>query len=165
MTFPKAVFVAGAPSVLRLLLAGLALVAQLAGAADLTRDETRAIRAVIQAQLDAFEADDAKRAFSYASPGIQQQFGTAEHFMAMVRGQYAVVYRPASVSFLQPQRIDGQVTQGVRMTDATGAAWLVVYLMEQQRDRSWRIAGCQAAQTAARTAARPQAASTAVASS
>ena len=127
------------------------LVARAVPAADLTQGETRAIRAVIEAQLDAFEADDAKRAFSYASPGIQQQFGTPEHFLAMVRGQYGVVYRPASVSFLQPQRVDGAVSQGVRMTDAAGVSWLVLYLMEQQRDKSWRIAGCEAVPATART--------------
>jgi hypothetical protein len=143
-------------SFLRLLSIVVLLLARAAVAADPTQDEARAIRAVVQAQLDAFKADDEKRAFSYASPGIQQQFGTAEHFMAMVRRQYAVVYRPASVAFLEPQRIDGQVRQPVRMTDAAGTSWLVLYLMEQQRDRSWRIAGCQATQQAVRTAASPR---------
>ena len=142
---------------LRRLLLLLVLVAPAVPAADLTAEEARAIRAVVQGQLDAFKADDAARAYAYASPGIQQQFGTAEHFMAMVRGQYPMVYRPASVAFLQPQRVDGQVTQAVRMTDAAGASWLVVYLMEQQRDKRWRIAGCQAVPQAARTARRDQA--------
>jgi hypothetical protein len=142
------------PTALRLLWVCLALLlfARSAAAADLAADDARAIRAVVQAQLDAFKADDARRAFSYASPGIQQLFATPERFMAMVQGQYPVVYRPASVAFLQPQRIDGQVSQAVRMTDAGGASWLVMYLMEQQPDRSWRIAGCQAVQSSARTA-------------
>jgi hypothetical protein len=122
-----------------------------APAADLTQDESRAVRAVIQAQLDAFKADDAKRAFSYASPGIRQVFVTPERFLAMVREQYPVVYRPASVSFLQPQRIEGEVSQVVRMSDSSGVSWHVVYRMEQQPDKSWRIAGCQAVQARART--------------
>lgn len=127
-------------------------IASAASAAELTADDTRAVRAVVQAQLDAFKADDARRAFAHASPGIQKLFGTPEHFLAMVRTQYPVVYRPASVSFLQPQRIEGEVSQSVRMTDAKGTSWLVVYVMEQQPDKSWRIAGCHAVQASARTA-------------
>jgi len=122
-----------------------------ATAAELAPDEAKAIRAVVQAQLDAFRADDSKRAFSYASAEIQQMFVTPAKFLAMVRDRYPVVYRPASVSFMLPQRIDGQVSQVVQMTDSKGLSWLAVYLLEQQPDKSWRISGCQTVQTTART--------------
>ena len=80
----------------------LALAPALAGAPGISDADARAVRAVIEAQLDAFKRDDAARAFSYAAPGIRNAFGTAEKFMAVVREQYAVVYRPRSVSFEAP---------------------------------------------------------------
>ena len=114
-----------------------------AHAAGVSAADEKAIRAVVQAQLDAFAADDANRAFSFAAPSIREMFGTADRFMAMVRTGYPVVYRPASVAFLKPELIDGEVIQGVRMTDANGASWLAVYQMQRQPDKSWRIGGCQ----------------------
>jgi len=105
---------------------------------------------VIEAQLDAFKRDDAARAFSYAAPGIRATFGTPENFMAMVREEYAVVYRPSSLSFDVPMMAGGELVQPVRMTDAAGRAWLALYPMEKQPDGSWRINGCQLARLPAR---------------
>ena len=107
--------------------------------------DVRAVRSLIEAQLAAFASDDAGRAFSFAAPAIQTMFENPDRFLAMVRESYPVVYRPASVSFLQPQWIDGKLIQRVQMADAAGAPWLVVYEVERQADRSWRIAGCVAA--------------------
>jgi Domain of unknown function (DUF4864) len=104
--------------------------------------DTRAVRAVVEAQLAAFAADDAKRAFSYAAPSIREMFGTPERFVAMVRSGYPVVYRPTQVNFLQPVWIEGQLVQGVHLSDAEGALWLAVYRLERQPDKSWRISGC-----------------------
>jgi len=106
-------------------------------------DDARAVRAVIESQLDAFRKDDAERAFSLAAPGIRQTFGTPEKFMHMVRSSYAVVYRPTSVAFEAPVAIDGEIVQPVRMTDAEGRAWIAVYPMQRQPDGSWRTNGCQ----------------------
>jgi hypothetical protein len=69
-------------------------------------------------------------------------FGTPDRFMEMVRTGYPVVYRPASVVFLDPQSVEGQLLQGVHLTDASGVLWLAVYRLERQPDNSWRIAGC-----------------------
>src|SRR3954469_6769967 len=80
--------------------------------------EARAVRAVIEAQLDAFQHDDAERAFSYAAPDIQKAFRTPARFMEMVRTSYAVVYRPHNVVFEPAADIDGDVYQPVRMTDS-----------------------------------------------
>ena len=104
--------------------------------------DTRAAKAIVSAQLDAFASDDAKLAFSYAAPAIRSMFGTPERFLAMVRGGYPVVYRPAAVTFLLPLRAEGQLFQGVHLTDAAGALWLATYRLERQPDGSWRIAAC-----------------------
>ena len=120
-----------------------ALVSFAAVAGDISPSDARAMRAIIEAQLDAFRQNDAKRAFSYAAVGIQEVFGTAESFIEMVRTSYPVVYRPNSVQFDPPVIIDGQVVQPVRMTDAEGRAWLAIYPMQRHPDGGWRINGCQ----------------------
>lgn len=112
--------------------------------------DARAVRAVIEAQLEAFRRDDAPRAFSYATPGIRETFGTPEKFMAMVREQYAVVYRPRSVSFEDPLIAGEDLVQPVRMTDGYGHSWMALYPMARQPDGSWRINGCHLARLPAR---------------
>ncbi|MFL6566411.1 MAG: DUF4864 domain-containing protein [Burkholderiales bacterium] len=112
--------------------------------------EVRAVRAVIEAQLEAFRRDDAARAFSYAAPGIRESFGTPEKFMAMVREQYAVVYRPRSVSFEEPLMVGEDLVQPVRMTDGYGHAWMAIYPKAKQPDGHWRINGCHLARLPAR---------------
>jgi len=126
--------------VLALLLIPLVVQAQPVPSAD-----AQAVRKVVEAQLQAFQRDDAERAFAYATPGIREQFGSAERFMEMVRSSYAVVYRPRSVTFRPPVRVGPDLAQPVRMTDEEGHAWLVVYPMERQADGSWRINGCELA--------------------
>lgn len=120
-------------------------------AAGLSEARQRAVQLVVQAQLDAFGADDAPRAFSYASQGIRNLFGTPEQFMAMVRSSYPVVYRPASVRFLKARPDGGAVLQPVQMNDADGQSWLAIYRLELQKDKTWRIAGCVLAQGSAQS--------------
>ena len=122
-------------------LAGL-LLSVSALAAPMAAQDVKNVRSVIQAQLDAFAADDAAKAFSYAAPNVRKSVVSAEHFMAMVRGHYAVVYRPASVAFMQPERDGNLVVQPVQMSDAEGVAWLAVYTLQQQKNKQWRITGC-----------------------
>ncbi len=112
--------------------------------------DTKAVRAVVEAQLDAFAADDAKRAFSYAAPALREMFGTPDRFMAMVRGGYPVVYRPASVTFLNPEWVQGQLVQGVHFTDSSGVLWIATYRLERQSDKAWRISGCEVLQSTGR---------------
>ena len=112
-------------------------------ATPLSDAEVAAVRAAVQGQLDAFAANDAAKAFSFAAPNVRNRMGTAERFMAMVRAGYPVVYRPASVGFLVPQRLaDGTVVQRAQMTDARGEAWLAVYTLQRQKNKAWRISGC-----------------------
>ena len=123
-----------------LLGAACAAPAQPLGAADVS-----AMRQVIEAQLEAFSRDDSEGAFSLASPGIRERFGSAETFVRMVREQYAVVYRPASRAFLRPVVEDGTVIFPVQLSDRDGGVWVALYTM--QRDGGeWRIAGCQLVQ-------------------
>ena len=121
-----------------------------AAAADVTRKDAEAIRAVVSEQLDAFARDDAPRAFALATDGIRARFGTAEAFIAMVRAEYPVVYRPRNIEFDQPVVIENEIMQPVRMIDAEGAAWVALYPMARQPNGLWRINGCQLARLGGR---------------
>jgi hypothetical protein len=99
------------------------------------------IRAVIAAQMAAFERDDGTAAFAYASPGIQAGLGTPERFMAMVRESYTPVYRPSRWSFGETVVADGTHAQVVFLTGRDGARQVALYIMERQADGSWRIGG------------------------
>lgn len=125
-------------------LLGAALLAFAVGAAaqDLERHEVGAMQRVIDAQLEAFARDDEQQAFSLASPGIQERFGTAATFVRMVREQYAVVYRPASRAFLRPVVEEGTVIFPVQMSDRAGRVWVALYTMQRVAGE-WKVAGCQ----------------------
>ena len=114
-------------------------------AAPASAADTQAVRRVIQSQLNAFAADDATRAFSYAAPEIRTQFGDADHFMAMVRAGYPMVYRPGAVSFFKPELISGVMVQMVKFSDLDGAEWVATYRLQRQRNKSWRISACEVA--------------------
>jgi Domain of unknown function (DUF4864) len=123
-------------------------------ATTLSAQDEKAALAVVQAQLAAFAADDATKAFSYASPQIQKAFGTPKNFLAMVRQQYPVVYRPAATAFFKPETHGGGVLLRVQMTDANAAQWLAVYSLQKptQKSQPWRIAGCMVVANTARSA-------------
>lgn len=110
--------------------------------AALGESDRRAIRGVIEAQLDAFARDDGEAAFSRAAPGIRAKFGDAGTFMAMVRAAYAPVYRPRETRFLDLDVSGALPVQRVLVVDSAGAAFLAHYPMQRQPDGAWRIAGC-----------------------
>jgi hypothetical protein len=140
------------PGEMRRLLAALVLaLAPIAASTQsvLPDADVRALREVIEAQLDAFRKDDAPRAFSYATEGIRERFGNADTFLQMVRASYPVVYRPRTVTFEEPLVVQGEILQPVRMTDADGRSWLALYPMERDAAGAWRINGCRLARLAA----------------
>lgn len=111
-------------------------------AQELSVADESAIAAVIQQQLEAFQADDAELAFSFASPNVQDKFQTAEQFMTMVKAEYETVYRPQSVNFEEIGWIRGKPIQAVTILGPSGEWMTAYYQMEQQTDQTWRIAGC-----------------------
>ncbi len=100
------------------------------------------IRAVIEAQLRAFRADDGAAAFALASPDIQRLFGDPDRFMAMVRSGYQAVYRPRSHEFRDLAPEGDRLVQRVLLVGPDGVPVVAAYLMERQPDGSWRIDGC-----------------------
>ncbi|MFK7941037.1 MAG: DUF4864 domain-containing protein [Roseovarius sp.] len=100
-------------------------------------DET-AIRSVISDQIEAFQADDFAKAFTYASPKIQGLFGNAENFGTMVRQGYPMVWRPAEVQFLGTEMEGGRLWQNVMIRDATGRVHVLGYEMITG-ENGWKI--------------------------
>ena len=110
--------------------------------AGVTARDRSTIHAIIESQIAAFRRDDAAAAFSYAAPTIQQKFGDAETFLAMVKQAYRPVYRPREVSFRELVFERGGLVQRVYVIGPDGSLVLAHYTMSRQRDGTWRISGC-----------------------
>ncbi|HVM83436.1 MAG TPA: DUF4864 domain-containing protein [Candidatus Binatia bacterium] len=109
---------------------------------QLAMHDQQAIRQVIEAQLTAFQHDDGSKAFGYATPAIQQKFGDAANFMAMVKSGYPAVYRPRSVAFDKLVDTEFGPDQILQVIGPDGVAYTAHYIMQKQPDGSWMINGC-----------------------
>ncbi len=110
--------------------------------APLAASDRAAIRKVIEDQIAAFRRDDGETAFGFASPGIRDQFGSADNFMDMVKSGYAPVYRPKKVDFGALEVDSGTILQHVFLVGPDGQLVEAIYFMEREADGSWRISGC-----------------------
>jgi hypothetical protein len=123
------------------LIAGVIPSAQ-ADDAPLAKAEWQAIKKVISQQLAALRAGDGVKAFSYATPGIQAQFGDAGNFMAMVRNAYSPLLDARYDEFLEGAVIDGVIVQPLRLIARDNTVLVALYTMERQKRGGWRISGC-----------------------
>ena len=120
-----------------------------ARAAPLSAADETSVRAVVEGQLAALASDDAGKAFSFAAPNVRESIGTAARFMAMMRAHYPAIYRPASTAFIRPEAFGepgdqgDQAMQRVHLLDSEGNAWMAIYSLQRQRDKTWRITGCR----------------------
>ncbi len=99
------------------------------------------VQAVIAAQMEAFKRDDGEAAFSFAAPAITEMFHTPEIFMEMVRQQYAPVYWPHYVEYLEPIAVGNQFMQPLILTGENGVTVLARYALSRQASGDWRIIG------------------------
>jgi len=104
------------------------------------RAQSENITDVIRSQVEAFQADDLERAFSFASPMIKGMFGNPERFGAMVERGYPMVWRPADVMFGPLRTINGRNVQIVFFTDQSGRVFEASYEMIETAD-GWQING------------------------
>jgi hypothetical protein len=121
---------------------GTILGVALPAAAQLSPSDQTAIREAIEGQVEAFRRDDGAAAFGFASPNIQNMFGSSETFMDMVRQGYRPVYRPQVFEFREIVTLHGMPTQKVHVVGPDGRPVTAFYPMAQQPDGSWRIEGC-----------------------
>lgn len=106
-----------------------------------------AIHEAVQSQLDALSNDDAAGAFELATPEKRLLIGSPDNFLRLIKEQYNPIYRYQRVLFSKPQIIDGDAIQMVHVTDGDSHVWLAIFWMQQEKDRSWKIDGCQLLQT------------------
>jgi hypothetical protein len=127
-------------------LVGMALAAvslqMKARAESLTASDVQQVQAVVMAQFKAFSEEDADAAFATATPEVRKSVGDPRRFMALVRGNYPMVYRPAGFGFLAPAVDKDHVVQLVAIRDGDDKTWLALYTLERQPDNTWRIGGC-----------------------
>ena len=130
---------------LALLAAGTALFQNIERPVPLAQSDME-IRHVISQQIQAFRNDRHAAAFGMATPELQDQFGTPDDFIDMVRQHYRPVYRAQNHDFLGPAKTVAahreMRIQRVFITDDRGAAHQARYIMQKQPDGSWKIAGC-----------------------
>lgn len=140
---------------MRRLLATVTFLAGLAGpwwtnavAIDgISTDDARAIHAAVQSQLEALSKDDAARAFELATPEKKMLIGSPDNFLRLIKEQYSPIYRYQRVLFSEPQILDGDAIQVVRVTDGYSRVWVAVFWMQQGEDGAWKIDGCQLLET------------------
>ena len=118
------------------------------GQAAWAEDPAAAIRQVISDQIEAFEADDFATAFTFASPGTREMFGTPGRFGEMVREGYPMVWHPGDLRFSDLAERDGRTVQRVLVTDAAGALYVLEYEMVKG-EQGWRIDGVRLLQEGA----------------
>ncbi len=114
---------------------------------SLSDDAQAEIRSVVQQQLFAIDQGDADMAFAFASPGVQEAFGTSDRFLFMVRRGYSALYKPRHVEFLDLTIVNGETVQPVRLVAQDGSVEVALYEMQRQEDKQWRINGCDIAQS------------------
>lgn len=100
------------------------------------------IQQTIQLQLDAMAQDDFALAFRYASPTIQDMFGTPAQFEAMVRQGYPMVVAPREVRMLELRTVAGNLWQRVLVVDQNGITHLLDYMMVEAAG-GWQINAVQ----------------------
>ena len=111
-------------------------------ATGLTRSDETAMRALIEAQIAAMQADDWPGAFAVASPDLQAQYGTPDALRDDVTAHYAPLPAIASVEFIDIVTFRGLRTYRVTLADGNGLTTTAYYLVRRLDDGSLRIAGC-----------------------
>ena len=108
-------------------------------AQDLPFDESAAIIAVVQAQLEAFAVDDAETAFEMASDETKAVVGSPQALLGVVREWYPALYRPQKAEFSSAEVMGGNALQEVTITDDNGVVWIAIFLMTLDDHASWKI--------------------------
>ena len=112
----------------------------------LAADEQTDIQNTISNQLEAFASDDFTEAFTHASPGIKDIFGSVDNFSRMVKKGYPMVWRYNNFQFLKLEETPQGYSQIVRITDKKDELFLLKYFMKNISG-VWKISGVTIIQT------------------
>ena len=106
----------------------------------LAADEQTDIQNTISNQLEAFASDDFTEAFTHASPGIKDIFGSVDNFSRMVKKGYPMVWRYNNFQFLKLEETPQGYSQIVRIIDKKDELFLLKYFMKNISG-IWKISG------------------------
>ena len=112
----------------------------------LAADDQTDIQNTISNQLEAFASDDFTEAFTHASPGIKDIFGSVENFSTMVKKGYPMVWRYDNFQFLKLEETPQGYSQTVRITDKKAELFLLKYFMTNISG-IWKISGVSIVET------------------
>ena len=112
----------------------------------LAADEQTDIQNTISNQLEAFASEDFTEAFTHASPGIKDIFGSVDNFSRMVKNGYPMVWRYNNFQFLKLEETPQGYSQIVRITDRKDQLFLLKYFMKNISG-VWKISGVTIIQT------------------
>jgi hypothetical protein len=127
---------------MKMVRAGAVAITLLTGAASAEDLTAASSRAIVERQFDAFERDDGEAAYALAAPTIKQMFDDADHFMAMVRGHYAPVYRHRSAEFGAFKEEGDEASLEATLVDNDNVVWTALYSFRRVPNGDWLISGC-----------------------
>ena len=128
-----------AAAVLLSILVSTSAVAGPVDAADKT-----AFRTLIDGQIAAFRAGNARAAFEVVDPDLKLKFGDAERFLEVVRVGYRPVYAPKSYRFGHTIELEGpnEAGQWLHVVGPNNEPVDALYLLERQPSGEWKTSGC-----------------------
>lgn len=99
-------------------------------------------RAVVADQLDAFARDDAATAWRLTAPEMRRKFGSAAHFIGVVKARYGPIHSHRSVDFGPAAQKGDEIGLVVTLVDDDNVVWSALFLLSKQGDGEWRTANC-----------------------
>lgn len=106
------------------------------------QEDAAAVQKVITGQVEAFRANDPEAAFSFASPNIQRLMkDDSDRFITMVKSGYPMIFAPVDYSFEELAQAGGRTVQPVIFTGFDLQPVRALYVMQKQKDGTWRIGG------------------------
>lgn len=110
-------------------------------------------QAIISEQIAAMKAQDATKAYSFASPGIRGLFPDENRFFAMVQKNYDAIFHAGNYAFGRSKLVGAGelVLQEVMITGPGGRDWTAIYEMRLMDDGSYKVNGVRMLKNSAST--------------
>ncbi|MGI2032024.1 DUF4864 domain-containing protein [Rhizobium panacihumi] len=110
-------------------------------------------QAIISEQIAAMKAQDAGKAYSFASPGIRGLFPDENRFFAMVQKNYEAIFHAGNYAFGRSKLVGGGelVLQEVMISGPGGKDWTAIYEMRLMDDGSYKVNGVRMLKNTAST--------------
>lgn len=120
----------------------VALVLSLARPAS-AEDPVLEAQQIIAGQISALKTDDARAAYSFASPGIRSMFPDERVFLTMVRERYEPLYHAVNYAFGRSKLVGGGevVFQEVILSGRGAKDHTAIYDMRLQDDGTYKVNG------------------------